>query len=151
VTSFRDQEALAVEMGAVSRRKHDLEDQELEVMEALEPHDAALASVIAEEEATLETKRIVEARIAEEEAAIAAEAGGVADRRAVAAAAVPLALLTEYERLRSHLGGIGVARIVHGTCSGCNLRLSATELDRIHHLAGHTLEHCEQCGRLLVA
>jgi predicted nucleic acid-binding Zn-ribbon protein len=150
VTSFRDQEALAVEMGAVNRRKHELEDQELEIMEALEPHDAALASVIAEVEATLATTRILEARIVEAEATIAAEAEDVSEHRAAAVAAVPATLLAEYERLRAHLGGIGVARIVHGNCSGCNLHLSATELDRIHRLVGDSLEHCEQCGRLLV-
>jgi predicted nucleic acid-binding Zn-ribbon protein len=150
VTSFRDQEALAVEMGAVSRRKRDLEDQELEIMEQLEPHDAALAAVLGEKEAVVETRRLLESQIVSEETEIAAESAIVTENRISAAEGVAAGLLSEYERLRDHLGGIGVARIVQGTCSGCNLHLSATELDRIHHLTDDTLEHCEQCGRLLV-
>jgi hypothetical protein len=150
VTSFRDQEALANEIASVARRKHELEDHELEIMEALEPHDAALASVEAEADAAAETRRTLEAQIAFDEAEIATEVGTVIDRRATLAAEVPAALLTEYEKLRAHLGGIGVARVVHGNCSGCNLHLAATELDRIRHLTGDTLEHCDQCGRLLV-
>jgi predicted nucleic acid-binding Zn-ribbon protein len=150
VTSFRDQEALANEMGAVARRKREIEDKELEIMEALEPHDAAMASVVAEEQAVLETRRILESQILDAEKEIAAEAAIVTENRISAAAVVPAGLLAEYEKLREHLGGIGVARIVHGNCSGCNLHLSATELDRIHHRTGEILEHCEQCGRLLV-
>jgi uncharacterized protein len=150
VTSFRDQEALAVEIASVARRKQELEDQELEIMEALEPHDAALAAIEAEVAAVLETRRTLEGQIASEEAEIASEAASVTERRIAAAARVPTALLAEYEKLRGRLGGIGVARVVHGNCSGCNLHLSATELDRIRHLPDGSLEHCDQCGRLLV-
>ncbi|HWD25287.1 MAG TPA: C4-type zinc ribbon domain-containing protein [Acidimicrobiales bacterium] len=150
VTGFRDQEALATEMGQVARRKRELEDEELEIMEALEPHDAALASVEAEIEAVLGTRRILESQIGDDEREIAKEASIVTENRISAAAAVPPTLLVEYEKLRAHLGGIGVARVVHGTCAGCNLHLSATELDRMHKLTGDRLEHCEQCGRLLV-
>jgi predicted nucleic acid-binding Zn-ribbon protein len=150
ITGFRDQEALSTEMGQIAHRKGELEDLELEIMEALEPQDAALATVDAEAEAVLETRTLLEANIAAEEGAIAKEFAIVTENRISAAAAVPAALLAEYEKLRGHLGGIGVARVVHGTCAGCNLHLSATELDRMHKLTGDELEHCEQCGRLLV-
>ena len=62
---------------------------------------------------------------------------------------MPGELRTEYERLRARLGGIGVARIIHGTCSGCNLSLSSTELDHIRHGGVTDIFHCEQCGRIL--
>ena len=150
VASFRDQEALATEMGAVSRRKRELEDEELEIMEALEPHDAALASVVAEEEAVIESQRTLERQISLEEGEIDQEVAIVRENRVTAAAVVRPPLLAEYEKIRARLGGIGVAKVVHGNCSGCNLHLAATELDRLHHRVGDTLEHCEQCGRLLV-
>jgi predicted nucleic acid-binding Zn-ribbon protein len=150
VASFRDQEAVATEMGAISRRKRELEDEELEVMEALEPHDAALASVVAEEESLDATRRALEHQIALDEAEIDRELAIASENRISAAARVPEALLAEYDKLRARLGGIGVARVVHGNCTGCNLHLSATEIDRLHHLDHETLEHCEQCGRLLV-
>jgi predicted nucleic acid-binding Zn-ribbon protein len=150
VASFRDQEALAIEIAAVAKRKGELEDSELEIMEELEPHDVALAANDAEIARILEARRTCTDRIASAEEEIALEETTVRSRREEAAARVPEPLLSEYERLRAHLGGIGVARVVGGNCSGCNLHLSATELDRIGHLTGPALEHCDQCGRLLV-
>ena len=81
----------------------------------------------------------IDAGIAEEESA-----------RAAAAANVPAELLSEYERLRTRLGGIGAARLEHGTCMGCRMKLPATELDRIKHQPPDALVHCDQCGRILV-
>ena len=63
---------------------------------------------------------------------------------------VVLELLAEYERLRARLGGIGAARLEHGTCMGCRMKLPATELDRIKHQSPDELVHCDQCGRILV-
>jgi predicted nucleic acid-binding Zn-ribbon protein len=150
VAGYREQESLAKEMSHLAARKRDLEDEELALMEALEPPDATLASIEAEIEAVVNTRRILERQIATEENEIGGEIAVVNERRAAAATFVPPLLLGEYELLRSHLGGIGVAHVVHGTCAGCNLHLSATEIDRMHRLTGDSLEHCEQCGRLLV-
>jgi predicted nucleic acid-binding Zn-ribbon protein len=59
-------------------------------------------------------------------------------------------LVSEYERLRAGLGGIGVARLEGGRCLGCQLMLSAVERDRLKGLPPDEVVHCEECGRLLV-
>ena len=71
-------------------------------------------------------------------------------QRPGAVQAVPQPLLTAYDRLRSRLGGVAVARLVGGRCDGCHLSLPAMELDRIRHQSAGSLETCEQCGRILV-
>ena len=47
----------------------------------------------------------------------------------------------QYERLRSRLGGIGAARLVGTSCSGCHLTLPATEIDRIKQATADARAH----------
>lgn len=148
--SYRDQEAMAAEVAALGRRRAELEEHELEVLEASEPLDGELAAAdarCAELEAELEAARSVLAASASE---VDGERALVATRRGELAAAVPRDLLAEYEALRAKLGGVGVARLVRGTCAGCHLTLPATEVDRLRHLPAGSVAHCDQCGRILV-
>ena len=70
--------------------------------------------------------------------------------RAASASSVSSELLDNYEKLRSRLGDSGVARLEHGTCMGCHMKMPATELDRIRHQPPDVIVYCEQCGRILV-
>jgi predicted nucleic acid-binding Zn-ribbon protein len=148
--SYRDQEAMAAEIEALGRRRSELEELELEVLEAAEPLDARLAQIDADRAplvVKVEAGRVAVSVAAEEiDAAIAAAAG---DRSALAAG-IPALLLGEYEALRQRLDGVGVARLVRGVCAGCHLALPATEVDRLHKAAPGSIAHCEQCGRILV-
>ena len=97
----------------------------------------------------LQTKRLT-GDLAAAEAEIATELETVRTERAIEAAGVPADLWAEYDRLRSRLGGIAVARLVGTICQGYDLQLSAVEIDRIRRLGVDELVHCESCGRLLV-
>ena len=66
------------------------------------------------------------------------------------AAGLPADLAERYERLRSHLGGVGAARLVGDRCDGCHLTLPSVEVERIHHLSADTFATCPQCDRILV-
>jgi predicted nucleic acid-binding Zn-ribbon protein len=88
--------------------------------------------------------------MAEAEVALDADAARLAAEREAAAAKVPDALRAEYERLRPGLGGVAVAELVNGRCSGCNLALAASEVERLRHLPPGERATCEECGRLLV-
>jgi predicted nucleic acid-binding Zn-ribbon protein len=146
--NYRDQESMALEIDQLALRQRGYEDEELEVMEALEPLENSLAELATSRAALAEHRVELEARVRETGKTIEDEIAVIRARRNELAEAVPPALMVDYEKLRAHLGGIGAARIVRGACSGCNLALSATELDRIRHSPG-TIFHCEQCGRLL--
>jgi hypothetical protein len=147
--SFRDQEAMAVELASIAARKLRLEEEEFGVLELLEPLEAAIEVVEATELEIDDVRATMSTLLVAEEAELAAERTAAVERRSAAAAVVPPELRTEYERIRSRLGGIGIARVVHGTCSGCNLSLSSTELDHIRRAGEQELFHCEQCGRIL--
>ena len=63
---------------------------------------------------------------------------------------VPAGLLATYDSMRPKLGGMAVAQLEHGHCTGCRLQLPASEIDRIKHQAADEIVTCEQCGRILV-
>jgi predicted nucleic acid-binding Zn-ribbon protein len=146
----RELQALQDDIEHIRARIRHLEDRDLEVMEELEPVDAERAGLLAQR-ATLDARSTeLLAAIAEAEAEIDAELSTVRTGRERAAASVPSELLSEYERLRSRLGGIAVARLNGSNCGGCHLTLSAVEIDRIKSLDPDEPVHCEECGRLLV-
>ena len=148
--SFRDQAAMSIEITSLTDRRRQLEDSELEIMEILEPLDEQLKTIDAARSALETRARTLLGEIKVVEAEVDAELAEALGNRAELAAKVPDVLRGEYERLRLRLGGIGAARLTHGVCSGCNLSLSATELDRIRHASPEMAFHCDQCGRILV-
>ncbi|MCU1346105.1 MAG: hypothetical protein JWL70_2371 [Acidimicrobiia bacterium] len=146
----KEVQALSDELASLAKHQLELEDHELELMEAIEPLDAQLAEIQAEEDQIDIDGARQRAALAEAEVALEAEVLSVAAARQEASAAVPEALLTHYEKVRPKLGGIAVARLDAGRCTGCHLQLPATELDRLRHEPADALVTCEQCGRLLV-
>ncbi|HZD64976.1 MAG TPA: C4-type zinc ribbon domain-containing protein, partial [Acidimicrobiales bacterium] len=149
VSAPRELSAMSEEVASLRRRRSELEDQAIAVMEEAEPLDAALAD-LAEERRRLEAERAqVSAAIAEAEAAIAEEEAAERRAREDQAAHLPADLADQYEALRARLGGVGAARLVHGSCTGCHLTLPASEQERLRHLPPDDVATCDQCGRIL--
>lgn len=145
----RELQAMQDEIASLRRRVSQLEDQELELMEQIEPLDADLARM-GEERAAIDARAAaLRAQIAEDEVAIGAQLDAVRAERAELVHGVEPELLAEYDSLRPHSGGIAIARLVGGSCGGCHLALSAVEVARIKKLPPEEPVHCEECGRLL--
>ncbi len=149
IANPRELQALQDEIASLKRRISQLEDQELELMEQIEPLDADIVRLTGERRAGDEQAGALRAQIAEEEVAIEAEMASVEAERASIAEGIDPDLRADYERLRPQMGGIAIARLVGGSCGGCHLGLSAVELDRIKRLPPDATVHCEECGRLL--
>ena len=145
----RELQALQDEIAALKRRISQLEDQELELMEQIEPLDAELATAAGRRVELDERGAGLRAQIAEEEVAIEGELEQVRKERDQLAADVEADLLAEYADLRKRLGGIAIARLVGGSCGGCHLSMSAVDVDRIKKLPPDAPAYCEECGRLL--
>lgn len=146
----RDLQVMDDEMRQLARHITELEDRELELMEAIEPLDGELQAAEVERDALDARARALRADIASTEAELDAEIGQAAGERDALAAAVPSELLSRYERLRAKLGGTGAARLAGNACTGCHLTLPAMEVDRIRRAPPDEVITCEQCGRILV-
>jgi predicted nucleic acid-binding Zn-ribbon protein len=150
VSASRELSAMAEEVESLGRRRSSLEDREIDLMEEREPVDRELAALAAEQAGLEQEGERAHAALAAAEAVIDEKAAHELDARQGAADGLPTELVTEYERLRKRLGGVGAARLVNGSCSGCHLALPATELERIRRAPLDNLLTCEQCGRILV-
>ena len=150
VTNPRELQALQEDIDSLRRRQRTLEDQDLELMEEIEPLTAQMADLDG-------TSQALEAAAADLKAALDAAAAGIdaelaeaTAQRATEAAAIDDAVVSDYEQLRVQLGGIAIARLVGNACGGCHLSLPAVELDRIRRLDPDTRVVCDECGRILV-
>ncbi|MFZ4516457.1 MAG: zinc ribbon domain-containing protein [Acidimicrobiia bacterium] len=150
ITSPKELQALQADVDALRAHRSQVEDRELEIMETREAHDATVQqlelahAVLATTFADLCGQR--DARLRELDQQITE----VLDQRSSISTGVPASLLAEYERRRVAARGIGIARLVAGTCQGCRLSIPATEVDRMRHDQSDTLHFCDNCGCILV-
>lgn len=149
VTNARELQDLQEEIEALGRRITQLEDQDLMIMEQLEPVETQLSELVVTQGQRSTVLEDAEVRLIAAQAELAVELDVETAARAETAAAVPADLLAEYHSLRGGRGGIGVAKLIGTQCGGCHLTLSAVEASRIRKHP-EEVTHCEECGRLLV-
>jgi predicted nucleic acid-binding Zn-ribbon protein len=150
VTSPKEAQAFQADLESLKRRQSQLEDQVLELMEQIEPLDAQLADTEAQLAALAAERAEVAGALEAAVAEVDAELDAVVAAREALVAQVPEALVAEYERLRSSMGGVAVAKLAGATCQGCHLSLAAAEVDEIRRQPADAVVHCPDCGRLLV-
>ena len=148
--SPKDLQALTSELLALARRQAELEEVELEVMERLEAHEAALAELDAAAAVITGQKTEAEAERDAALAALDAESATLATQRAAAADGLDPGLVTLYDKLRRQLGGLGAAALRGRRCEGCRLELNPTHVQAIRQSAPEQVVRCEECDRILV-
>jgi predicted nucleic acid-binding Zn-ribbon protein len=126
--SARDADYMRREVEMLRRKKSEMEDRLLELMDARDQQEAALRVLESAVEVVAAEKGGFEGAIAEAWREIDAE---LARREARKTDIVPLVdegLLALYEDLRPLKdGGVAVARLVEGVCGACHLTLTAAE------------------------
>jgi predicted nucleic acid-binding Zn-ribbon protein len=148
VTSPKDAQGLESELVALARRKSDLEDAELEVMERLEQAEASVAE---QEQLIAEVNSEGAALSAAGKAAVAeatAAYEGAARDRAAIADSVPVELIALYDRAAQRSAGAALLR--RQTCEGCRMVLSGTDMHAITAAARDAVVTCPECGCILV-
>jgi predicted nucleic acid-binding Zn-ribbon protein len=136
------------ELTSLKRRKSDLEDMEIALMERLEAADAA----VAEQEAVIADTNAQGAQLSAEAKTTVTDAttrleGARRDRDAVAAS-VPADLLGLYERLASRGNGAGLLRA--GACEACRMVLPPSDLAVVRRAQTDEVVFCPECGAILV-
>jgi predicted nucleic acid-binding Zn-ribbon protein len=148
-SSPKDVAALEQELEALGRRKSDLEDIELAVMETVEEREAALATTDADL-ASLVTA-IAEATAARDAALAEIEAERVhaAANRQTVAAKVPADLLALYEKQRERYG-IGASLLRGGISGASGVALNAVEMNKVRAAAPDDVLLCPDSNAVLV-
>ena len=147
--SVKDVAALEAELNALRKRRSDLEDIELAIMERIETLEATLAGIDAEASEVGERVAGLEAeRAAEVKAWERKRSDAVADRAAIVAA-LPEDLVALYEKQRARYG-VGAARLVGGVSLASNMKLSPSDLADVHSAADDEVVLCPDSGAILI-
>lgn len=148
--SAKDMQALSSGVRAERARIGELEDAELEVMEALETATTA-RDALAGQHAELAGLLTVEQSGRDDALADIDDAVQLARvERAGVAARVPPDLLAVYDHIRGVSGGVGAARLLGARCTGCSMELTAAYRSRVGATPPTEIVRCEECDRILV-
>lgn len=149
-SSVKDVTALESELASLARRRSDLEDQELVVMERVEEAENAVASLDAQRADLASERTRLEAERDEAAAGLATDRDQAERDRQVIASTIPAELLAFYERLRVRGGGIGAALLRQRTCGGCTITLTGSDLETVRRASANDVLQCPECDRILV-
>jgi uncharacterized protein len=142
--------SMVEEVEHLKKRIADLEDAELEVMEALEEATAtrdrrqAEVATLAERQAVLITRRDEQLAVIDDDVAARRQ------ERETLTPQLPPGLLTLYSKIAASHGGVGAAELVQRRCTGCRLEVNAAELRSFVAAAEDEVLRCEECSRILV-
>jgi hypothetical protein len=150
VSSAKELEQLAHEIESLARRRGDLEDLELEVMERLESAQANVIHLQQRQQQLAAELADVERRRDEQLDGIARDTAYLTEERARLAADLPADLMALYTKLRADHNGVGAAALRQRRCEGCRLELTAMDLGRIKAAPPEEVLRCEECRRILV-
>ena len=140
-------QALGNEVKRYEKDVHDLEDKQIELMEALEAAKAV--------EKTAQGKLAVTQGHVNEELKQLEERGvnlqqrfnELKAERAELVAPVDPDALDLYERLAKNKAGTAIVVAENGVCGGCHMKLVTSTLASLK--GDKDITHCEQCGRIL--
>ncbi|TKV29940.1 DNA-binding protein [Arthrobacter sp. NamB2] len=145
----KDLTALQHEVASLTKRRSDLEDVELDVMERVDAARAAQAEVQGRTDAVrAELRALEEARDAEL-ADVEVQRTRVQAQRDELAATFEAGLLAIYERILAKRG-VGAARLFHGKSEGSGMQLSPGDLADISGAAPDDVVLCPDSGCILV-
>lgn len=138
------------ELESLARRRSELEDIELEVMERVEGAEAAV-SVLADQVENL-TRELTQVSSALQDltSQLDTDIAEVERERASLAENLPTDFVSLYEKIRASHSGVGAALLHRGQCGGCRLTIPPQEIQTIKEAPVDAVIQCEECRRILV-
>jgi len=129
-----------------------LEEQEMELLEAIEEIDARIRTEEAAHAASQVDQERIEQVIGKVEMEVSAELDRLAGERRAIMTSVPEKVLSTYDNVRGQAqkGGRGAAILADGRCGACRIKLPSLERTKMLASPEDALLQCPQCRRVLV-
>lgn len=144
----KDAQGIQSELESLARRKSDLEDIELEILDQQEHARAVYATVSTDKNAVDDELGAAEARDEAELVKLRSGLDLLSNDRAQQASRLASDLLELYEKKASR--GVAVARLVGRECGACRITLGATAFNELEALAQDDIATCPECQAILV-
>lgn len=148
-SSVKDVAALEQELAALRKRRDDLEEIELTVMEKLDEVETAAAANAQAVDALVEKQSAIEGERDAALSEIANERNHTAANRRTIEAKIPADLLALYEKQRSRYG-TGASLLQYGVSSANGVKLLENELQSIRAAAPDDVLICPSSDAILV-
>lgn len=147
-SSAKDAQGIQSELDTLAKRKSELEDLELAILERKEQNEAAYKTVLAD-------KQIIDEELASKEAANEAEImklrSGLdlsTNQRNQQAARIDVELIELYAKKASR--GVAVGRLLGRECGACRMTIGATALVEISNQPRDEIATCPDCQAILI-
>ena len=147
-SSSKDAQGIQAELETLKKRKSELEDLELAILEKKEEVEASYQTISSD-------KKIIDEELASKELAneteILKQRSGLdllIQQRAQQASRIETSLLEVYEK--KSLRGVAVGRLLNRECGACRMTIGATSLAEIVATPRDELVMCPDCQAMLV-
>lgn len=147
-SSAKDAQGIQSELDTLAKRKSELEDLELAILERKEQNEAAYTTVLAD-------KQIIDEELASKEAANEVEImklrSGLdlsTNQRNQQAARIDVELIELYAKKASR--GVAVGRLLGRECGACRMTIGATALVEISNQPRDEIATCPDCQAILI-
>ncbi|MEN9715405.1 MAG: hypothetical protein RJA35_872 [Actinomycetota bacterium] len=144
----KNAQGLQQELKTLERRKQELEDQELDLMQGLETAEKTLAQVTQLRTETEAELKDVIARLEKERARLISGIELSLASRKQLAERLPEELTNLYANKSKR--GVAVGRLIHSECGACHMNISATNLADLLKAPADELVYCPDCAAILV-
>jgi len=147
VRNPKELSGLQEEATALRRRRSDLEDQQLELMIAIEEEEAELAERQARLRQIEATWREEQTVLLDEKQRLEQDLAELEEQRSAMQARLGAADLALYDDLRDQWGGVAVVLLKQGICQACGVDVPVIAARAVER--GEGMHYCPVCNRLL--
>jgi predicted nucleic acid-binding Zn-ribbon protein len=147
-SSAKDAQGIEHELTTLAKRKSELEDAELGIMEALETVRAELSEAEAAKSASEQELTQLRSALATNTAELDSARAELASSRSVLVGLIEPELAAAYQRKADR--SVAVGKLVGRECGACRLSITATNLEEIIALPADEIAECPNCQAYLV-
>jgi predicted nucleic acid-binding Zn-ribbon protein len=144
----KDAQGIQSELESLKKRKSDLEDIELAILEQKEESSAAFATVAADKASVDEELSAGEAKNEAEIMKFRSGLDLLTNDRAQQASRVASDLIELYDKKAAR--GVPVARLSGRECGACRISLGATAFNEVESLPRDEIATCPECQAILI-
>jgi predicted nucleic acid-binding Zn-ribbon protein len=144
----KDAQGTQSELESLKKRKSDLEDIELAILEQKEESAAAFATVAADKASVDEELSAGEAKNEAEIMKLRSGLDLLTNDRAQQASRIPADLIEVYDKKATR--GVPVARLSGRECGACRISLGATAFNEVESLPRDEIATCPECQAILI-
>lgn len=138
------------ELETLARRQRDLEDEELELMQAVENVENRLNEITtqlaAAQDELAQAQEDQDAALAD----IEDEHAVLMGRRQQLAAQIPAELLALYDRIRAEGSSVAAAYVRGGRCEACQMELATADMSQVRSAPADEVVRCPECRSIVV-